>query len=94
MDEFTWDDLLKASTSKRKAMWQQFRNEHPDIAEWWEDEEACREDVTCGHLTVGWCKYINLPCGVNSYLTPRTGMIGMACMGMRPPQQISLFERT
>jgi hypothetical protein len=91
IDKFTWDELLKASTSKRKAMWSSLKNEHPDMVEWWEDDEACREDVTCGYLSDGWCKYVNLPCGVNPYLTPRTGMTGMACMGMRPPQQISLF---
>lgn len=96
VDKFTWDELFKASPAKRKAMWQQFKNKHPDMAEWWEDDEACREDVVCENLAdgYGWCKYMCLPCGVNPYLTPRTGMIGMACMGMRPQQQLSLFERT
>jgi hypothetical protein len=91
-NKFTWDELLKASDTKRKEMWQQFKKEEPDMAEWWEDSEGCNEDVTCEHLSGGWCKYVNLPCAFNPYLTPRTGMIGMACMGSRPPQQISLFK--
>jgi len=92
MDKFTWNELFKASTAKRKAMWKQFKNEHPNMAEQWSDDEACREDIACECLSGGWCKYVNLPCGVNPYLTPRTGMTGMACMGMRPQQQLSLFS--
>ena len=92
INKFTWDDFFEASPAKRRKMWEQLRKDEPDSAEWWEDPEACHEDVTCDYLSDGWCKYVNLPCGVNPYLTPRNGMTGMACMGARPPQQISLFS--
>lgn len=50
-----------------------------DAAEMWTDHEAC---VGCKHLRGrAWCTLQNLPCTVNPYLSFRTGMIGMACMG-------------
>lgn len=88
---FTWDDMLKATPQKRKQLWEQLQKNSPEAAEYWEDSEACNEDVQCQFLKDGWCGLYELPVSFNPYLTPRTGMIGMACMGARPPQQISLF---
>jgi hypothetical protein len=88
---FTWDDLLKSTPAKRKKLWEQLRKDLPEESEYWEDGEACNEDILCQYFKDGWCSLQELPVAFNPYLTPRTGINGMACMGMRPPQQINLF---
>jgi hypothetical protein len=92
-DMFTWDEFIKSDPSKRRQMWAQLRGDLPEEAEYWEDGEGCNEDIACQHFKNGWCSCAELPAGVNPYLTPRTGMLGMACMGLRPPQQIELNFR-
>lgn len=90
---FTWDEFLKSSPIDRRKMWKLLRNETPDKAEYWEDSEGCYLDdgkTRCPHLKDGWCTYAELPCGVNPYFTPRSGMLGMACMGMVPEGQLVL----
>lgn len=47
--------------------------------------------VDCAHSRGGWCTLQCLPCAFNPYLTPRTGMNGMACMGLGfEPRQLDL----
>ena len=87
---FTWDVLLKATPAKRRKLWEQLRKDFPEEAEYWEDGMECNEDIECQYFKHGWCSLQELPVAVNPYLTPRTGMIGMACMGLRPPQQIKM----
>lgn len=88
---WTWDDFSKATPEKRRKLWDQLRRDLPEEAEYWEDAEACNEDIVCQYFEDGWCTLQQLPVAFNPYLTPRTGMIGMACMGFRQPQQISMI---
>lgn len=90
-EQWTWEYFIRQSPVKRRAMWSTLKKHDPDIAEYWEDPECCwEEDYKCQHLNDGWCEYAMLPCAVNPFLTTRTGMLGMACMGGRPVQQICL----
>lgn len=91
MNKFTWEELLAADPQTRLSMWQKLKEKDPDTTDYWEDCFSCCEDAICNYLRDGWCEYMELPCAVNPYLTPRTGMVGMACMGMPPPQQMRLF---
>lgn len=87
--KFTWDELISAPSSERRKMWAHLRSAAPEKAEWWENAEGCYVDgVVCQHYKSGWCGYAELPCGINPYLTPRTGIVGMACMGMVPEGQV------
>lgn len=86
----TWDEFLTADDLARKDIWNEFKKDHKDVAEYWEDEEGCHGDITCEFANKGWCNYMNLPCGVNPYSTPKSGMLGMACMGDRPIQQLRI----
>jgi len=96
MKEFTWDELIQAKPTERRKMWTQLQKDLPGEADYWQDSLACHEGGICEYVSGGWCNYMELPCGVNPYLTPRTGMLGMACMGARPHQilfeQIALFD--
>lgn len=51
------------------------------IYEAWSDLSCC---FGCKHLNEKniWCKLQNIPATINPILTLRTGMVGMACMGM------------
>ena len=88
---FTWDELIKAKPSVRRKMWNELKNAAPEAASYWEDAEGCSSDnACCSHLSNGWCGFAELPCGVNPYLTPKAGMLGMACMGSVPDGQLEL----
>ena len=76
----TWAELFPegASASERRANWNAFVKFDPAIAAHWEN---C-ENHDCVHFDNGWCLLQNLPSGLNPYLSTRTGMPGMACMGV------------
>jgi len=66
--------------------WERFKaeaiqNGHSDVVEYWMGHE-CGD---CDKCDGDWCKLSDLPCSFNPVLTPKTGMIGMACMGMYQP---------
>ena len=72
----------KAVTRSREA-WAQWleiaREENEQAHDMWTTPEAC---AGCKHLGgPTWCELQDLPATYNPMLTPRTGMIGMACMG-------------
>lgn len=90
-----WQDLLpkSAPASERRRRWAAWlRSAKPVIGsavrDWAGPQERCRD---CSHSRGGWCVPQGLPCAVNPYLTPRTGIPGMACMGMGfMPRQLAL----
>ena len=84
--EFTWKEFNQIEPELRKARWIQFKNVFPEHAEIWESTEGCNESK-CNHRTDGWCDYTDFPCGYNPFLSPRTGMVGMACMGAVPKKR-------
>lgn len=88
---FTWEDLLKAAPTERRKLWNQLHRDFPEAVGYWEDNEGCHEDTTCQYYKNGWCSLQEHPVAFNPYFSPRTGLIGMACMGMRPPQQLRLI---
>ena len=66
----------------RKQRWQEWKNlpnHNQAILESWEPCEPCYD---CKHKIDDWCDLSGLPCSVNPMLSFRTGMIGLACMGM------------
>jgi hypothetical protein len=65
-----WEEWLTLARRSRRSR---------QLAEGWTDVTAC---TGCIHLDGYWCKLPALPCTVNPYLTFRTGMLGMACMGV------------
>lgn len=77
-----WHDLFKKemSASVRRKRWDQWLAlAKPEMADFWKDFSGCED---CIHLNGYWCKFQELPCTVNPYLTMRHGMIGMACQGI------------
>lgn len=90
----TWYELLpKEDVSARRARWAAWlRLARPvmgrGIRIWAGRQERCRD---CAHSRGGWCCLQCLPCAFNPCLTPRTGMSGMACMGLGfQPRQLDL----
>lgn len=81
----SWADFLNLPIEQRKKKWEEFKSYYPEDAEYWEDSEGCN----CAYADDGWCTYCELPCGVNPYLV-KMGVLGMACMGMKPSQREEL----
>ena len=79
----TWAEFNQIEPHLRKARWDEFKQFFPEHAEDYEDVSACYE-CECRHAQDGWCDYTDFPCGYNPYFTLRTGLGGMACMGMVP----------
>lgn len=92
----SWQDLLpkSAPASERRRRWATWlRLARPvigrEVRDWAGPQERCCD---CSNSRGGWCVLQGLPCAFNPYLTPRTGMHGMACMGMGfMPRQLSLL---
>lgn len=92
-----WGELLPPDTSgaERRARWAAWlKLARPVIGlaarDWAGRQDRCAD---CSHSRGGWCISQALPCSFNPYLTPRTGMPGMACMGMGfEPKQMELFQ--
>lgn len=95
----TWDellgvkrtDMLDSERRKRWATWIRIARHTVgrDLARNWAGrQERCSD---CRHSRGGWCIANGLPCSVNPYLTRRTGVPGMACMGAGfEPRQLAL----
>ena len=75
-----WSELR---TPERWRRWLELIRGHDVwLYEYWTDYSGCDG---CQHFEQGWCRLQGLPASYNPILTPRLGgMIGMACMGMRP----------
>lgn len=75
-------DIVEGSEQEKRDRWAQWlklvRADGCGGGKYWCDKSEC---IGCKHLRGTWCKQSELPCTVNPYLTFRTGMIGMACMG-------------
>lgn len=69
------------------------KKKDPLMYDVWTDLTGCFD---CKYLKKKyiWCKFQNIPATINPYLTIRTGMVGMACMGTRPRTwvQLNLFQ--
>ena len=75
----TWEELR---TQEAWTRWLELAKKHdPELYDWWADCEACGG---CAHLdeAIAWCSLQEMPATFNPILTPRTGCIGMACMGL------------
>ena len=83
---FTWSEFNQIKPELRKVRWNEFKSIFPKHAEDWELTEAC-DGSKCRHQVNGWCNYTDFPCGYNPYLSPRTQIPGMACMGMVPTKR-------
>lgn len=89
------------SEDVRRERWEEWKKiaieagEQEMVDYWVKDniEETCSG---CIHREEDWCRSYGLPCNVNPILTLRSGIIGMACMGLgkevEPPKQLELFE--
>jgi hypothetical protein len=83
--KITWIELLDVEDpAVCRQRWEEWKRlalaaGEKDLVHLWTDTEACRG---CNHLDRDWCLRTELPCTVNPYLTVKTGMTGMACMGM------------
>lgn len=69
----------------RRERWEQWKSlaikkggSSKEMAEYWTDTSACHG---CIHKEGDWCRLQQLPCTVNSVLTFKENIIGMACMG-------------
>ena len=80
---FTWEEFNNIEPEFRKKRWDEFKAVFPEHAEQWEDVSACAESK-CKYANNGWCYYVDFPCAYNPYFSPRTGYVGMACMGAVP----------
>ena len=75
----TWEELM---TPQSWRAWLDLAKKKDEfLYQCWSDVFACmgcrfldRENI--------WCRLQGLPATFNPYLTPRTGLDGMACMGM------------
>jgi hypothetical protein len=83
--EIGWLELLDVKDNEvcrqRWEEWKRLATDagEKDLVNIWTDTEACRR---CKRLDGDWCLREELPCTVNPYLTVKTGIMGMACMGM------------
>jgi hypothetical protein len=83
--ETGWLELLDVKDDKVcRQRWEEWKRlalaaGEKEMVDLWNDNYACRE---CKYLDKDWCLREELPCTVNPYLTVKTGMMGMACMGM------------
>jgi hypothetical protein len=81
----SWKEILDAADpGERRQCWEEWKRlamaaGEKDLVDLWTDTEGCRG---CKHLNGDWCFRAELPCTVNPFLTIKTGMTGMACMGM------------
>ncbi len=72
-----WSEL---NTPERWHAWLVLVCRHDTwLYEYWTDYDGCDG---CQHFERGWCRLQELPASYNPILTPRLGMIGMACMGI------------
>lgn len=90
--ESTWEELFGKTScditaTDRRMRWEKWRKGAGGYAEYWEDQSAC-EGCHCNDD--GWCLYQNLPVTVSPFLTFNYGMMGMACMGMRPEADVQV----
>lgn len=75
----TWEYLMKFSNW---VSWLAIvKRKDKLMHEVWSSLECCFD---CKHINKKnvWCKLVNIPATINPYLTRRTGMVGMACMGV------------
>jgi hypothetical protein len=83
--EIGWLDLLDVKDDEVcRQRWEEWKHIAIDAGEkemvgLWTDTEVCRG---CKHLEKDWCQKHELPCTFNPFLTVKTGMTGIACMGM------------
>lgn len=71
------DEVRRDRWEKWKELCRQ--SDAPELVRYWTDTEGCEG---CRHLDGDWCQLQQLPCSVNPILTFRSGLIGMACMGL------------
>jgi hypothetical protein len=66
---------------ERKVRWNKIMSLNNSMRKRWSETYVC---TGCIHLNEkeSWCNSQGLPCTYNPILTPSTGMIGMACMGI------------
>lgn len=78
----TCDQFTEAQRMQRWKEWQKIAEDSGshETAAYWRDTEACEGCIHLGKENA-WCAAVGLPCTVNPYLTFKTGLIGMACMG-------------
>ena len=77
--------------TKSREHWVQWlrlaERDAPECYEMWSDITACLDENqperACAHLDKAsvWCNLCDLPATYNPVLTPKLGLIGMACMG-------------
>jgi hypothetical protein len=81
----TWKEILDvADPGECRQRWEEWKRlastaGEKSLVKFWTDTEACQG---CKYLNRDWCLRAKLPSTVNPFLTIRTGMLGMACMGM------------
>jgi hypothetical protein len=81
----SWTKILDvAGPEERRQRWEEWKRlalaaGEKGLVDLWTDTEAC---LGCKHRNRDWCLRTELPCAVNPFLTLKTGMTGMACMGM------------
>jgi hypothetical protein len=81
-DDYTHDE--------RKRRWNKVMSTSKKMARRWSDTTACNG---CIHLKDAWCDLQDLPCTVNSVLSFRCGIIGMACFGAgKVKREPTLFD--
>jgi hypothetical protein len=90
--ESSWGDLLGKSETEmtakeRRDRWDEWCNLAGEHAGLWLDTSGCED---CTMLDGAWCLHVGLPCTVSPFLTLKHGMMGMACMGMKPDDHIQL----
>jgi hypothetical protein len=77
-------EMLSEIRRDRWEQWKEICNKKdPYFVEYWTDTSGC---VPCAYIDKDWCLYMELPCTVNPYFSFRTGINGMACMGLKPEQ--------
>jgi hypothetical protein len=81
----TWEELFSKEipAEERRSRWEIWKQMalkagDQEMVDYWMDAEGC---AGCLNQEKDWCQLQGLPCSINSILTFRLGMIGMACMG-------------
>lgn len=82
----TWKELFGVSDDReRRGRWERWkeialmRAECRSLVEYWTETSECDG---CLYQRGDWCALAQLPCTFNPVLSPRGGMLGMACCGM------------
>jgi hypothetical protein len=81
----SWKEILDvADPGECRQRWEEWKRiaiaaGEKGVVNLWTDTEVCQG---CKYLNEDWCLRAELPCTFNPFLTTRTGMTGMACMGM------------